>query len=194
MLKLFIQQDVWGHISHKNFKLGKCIMVNIENARPTRKQLLGHIERFESFCMGQEKYTPSHYREVNEELSISAVLMLGKIKYHKDMNGKRLIWKGLDQKDYDLGYTHDAKVMRDYPGFHRRSAQALGSNEIKEVLLVPKASGKGNVSKVILQDGTEGIGPDHRIALRNAVLKRHVIKQFNHSSLSEMWKRVWGTA
>ncbi len=169
-------------------------MVNIDHARPTSQQILGHIEKFENFCLGEENYTPSHYREVNEELSISAVLVLGKMKFQKDNKGRRLIWKGLDEKEYDLGYMHNAKVMRDYPGFHRRSAQALGSNEIKEINVIPKPLGTGNVSKVILIDGTEGIGPDYRIALRNAVLKRHLMKQFNHFSLSDMWKRVWGNA
>lgn len=142
--------------------------------------------------MGQEKYTPHHYRAINEELSISAVLMLGKMKLRQDMNGKRVIWKGLDHQDYDLGYAHNAKVMRNYPGFHRRSAKALGANEIQEICIIPKASGKGNISKVILKDGTEGIGPDYRIALRNAVLKRHLLNQFNTSSLSHVWNRVWG--
>ena len=167
-------------------------MLNLENIRPTNQQVLGDIEKFENFCMGQENYTPSSYREINEELSISAVLFLGKRKFYKDNHGKRLIWKGLDEKDYDLGYMHNAKIMRDYPGFHRRSAQALGSNEIMEIKILPKSFGKGNISKVILNDGTEGIGPDYRIALRNAALKKHLITQFNYFSLTDAWKRIWG--
>lgn len=169
-------------------------MVNIESTKPTQQQILGHIERFERYCLGELDYTPAHYREINKELSISAVLMLGKVKYQNDKNGKRLIWKGLDKKDYDLGYMHDAKIMRDYPGFHRRSAQALGSKHIKEILIVPKQNGSGSVSKVILHDGTEGYGPDYRIALRNAVLKQHLMSQFNHYSLSNIWNKVWGNA
>jgi hypothetical protein len=169
-------------------------MINFDEAKPTSQQILSHLERFESFCLGQEHYTPSHYREVNEELSVSTVILLGKMKLQKDENGRRVIWQGLDNTNYDLGYAHSAKVMRDYPGFHRRTSQALGSNDIKEILVLPKTRGKGNISKVILNDGTEGIGPDYRIALRNAALKSHLTKKFNHFSLAGLWKRVMGHA
>lgn len=168
-------------------------MLNIKQTRPTKQQVLNNIEQFENFCLGKESYTPSTYREINEELSVSTVLVLGKHKFQKDALGKRLIWKGLDEKEYDLGYTHNAKIMRNYPGFHRKSIQAMGK-DIKEIKVINQDQGTKNISVVTLQDGTEGIGPDNRIALRNAVLKRHLKTQFNHFSLSNLWKQVWGHA
>ncbi|MGH1457005.1 MAG: hypothetical protein ACRBDI_09510 [Alphaproteobacteria bacterium] len=169
-------------------------MLNIENARPKTQQILQHLETFEGYCLGKEDYIPARYREINEELSITTVLFLGKRKYYKDTKGKRIIWKGLDDKDYDLGYTHNAKVMRDYPGFHRKTIKALGENQIKECKIIPISDQNKSIAMVTLHDDTVGLGHDYRIALRNAILKQHLKKQFNMASLSDIWNKIWAHA
>lgn len=169
-------------------------MLNIDQAKPTKKQVLKHLETFENYCLGQEHYTPSNFRKINEELSVSTVLWLGKRKYYKDSFGKRIVWRGLDERDYDLGYTHNAKVMRDYPGFHRKSIKALGENEIQEKQIIPIPNQKKTTYMVTLTDGTSGIGHDYRVALRNAVLKRHLKAEFNRVSLTNIWNKIWYNA
>ena len=169
-------------------------MLGIENARPTARKILNHIDTFEEFCLGKRAYTPSVFREINEELSVGAVLMLGRHRYQRARDGNHLLWKGLDQREYDLGPVHDANVMRDFPGFNRKSAASLGMKNVKETQIVPHPNGTGNLCIVIMKDGTIGIGPDYRIALRNAALRMHLKSRFNFTSLLGMWKTVWGKA
>lgn len=169
-------------------------MLNIENARPSAKQLLINIEEFEQFCLGAKKFKPSKFREINEELSIGAVLMLGKRRFLRHDKGRKIIWCGLDNQEHDLGYMHDAKVMRDYPGFHASRSLSLGSDMVLETKIIPSLCNKSNVTSVTMSDGSTGIGPNYRIALRNAALKKHFKEQFNSLSLSNIWQRVWGNA
>ena len=169
-------------------------MINIESARPTTKQILEHIEDFELFCMGEKKITPTEFRNINQELSVGAVLMIGTHRFQRDENGKRLIWRSLDDSEYDLGHLHDANVMRDYPGFHSKRSQSLGGESIVDSKIIRQAKGRGSATMVIMKDGSTGIGPDHRMALRNAVLKMHLKDSFNTFSLSNLWKQVWGHA
>lgn len=169
-------------------------MLNIENARPSSKQILLNLEMFERFCMGDRQFSPSKFREINEELSISAVLLLGKHRFLRHAEGKRLMWRGLDNTEHDLGYTHDAKVMRDYPGFHAQRSLSLGNNLVVDRKIVPITNGRGNVSIVTMEDGSTGLGFNYRIALRNASLKMHLSPQFNFMSLTDIWGRVWGNA
>ncbi len=149
-------------------------MININQLSPTPKQMLSHINEFEDLCMGKKYYTPSHFREINEELSIGAVLLLGKYRYEISNSGKRLFWRGLDNREYDMGYTHDAKIMRDYPGFNAKKSNSLGTDLIKENKVISCPNGNGNISVVTMKDGSKGIGPNYRIALRNAALKMHL--------------------
>ncbi|MGH1377483.1 MAG: hypothetical protein ACRBB3_01555 [Alphaproteobacteria bacterium] len=169
-------------------------MLNIENARPTAKKMLGHVDRFESFCMGKISYSPSEFREINEELSIGAVLMLGKHRYQKNDNGRHLLWQGLDEQEYDMGLTHDAHVMRDYPGFNAKKSRSLEGNMVADSTVISGPNGKGNLSVVTMKDGTVGIGPDYKIALRNAALKLHLKSKFNKFSLATMFKSILGSA
>jgi len=169
-------------------------MTNIESARPTRCKILAHIEEFEKFCTGQKKHTPSEFRKVNRELSIGTALLIGKHRYQRDEEGKRLIWRGLDNKEYDLGHIHDANIMRDYPGFHARHCQSLSANSVQESKVIRIADGKKSITTVTMQDGSTGIGPNYRMALRNAALKMHFKKEFNTFSLSNLWNQVWGHA
>lgn len=169
-------------------------MLNIENARPTAKKILGHINTFENFCMGKTHYSPTEFREINEELSIGAVLMLGKYRYQKSENGKRLLWQGLDAQEYDMGFTHDAHIMRDYPGFNAKRSRSLEGNMVEDSAVIAGPQGKGNLSIVTMKDGTVGIGPNYKIALRNAALKVHLKSKFNHFSLINLFKSLWGSA
>lgn len=171
-------------------------MFELEKARPTAKKMLSHIDTFEDFCMGKRTYTPSVFREINEELSVGAVLMLGKHRYKKDRNGngKHLMWKGLDNREYNLGLTHETNVMRDFPGFHAKRSLSLGKDQVKESQIVPSPSGKGNLSIVIMADGTVGIAPNYRMALRNAALRMHLKSRFNFAALFNIWGNRWGHA
>ena len=154
-------------------------MPDIENAHPTSEQILNHIDIFEKFCMGQTRYSPTQFREINEELSIGAVLMLGRHRYEKNHDGKRLFWKGLDNHEHDLGLTHNANIMRDYPGFNAKKSRSLDNDLVAKTTVIAAPNKKGNISVVTLKDGTTGLGPNYRIALRNATLKMHLTSKFN---------------
>ena len=169
-------------------------MLSIENARPTHKQIQNHLEMFERFCLGETRMTSDKFMEINRELSIGAVLLVGARKYHKDNNQKYLIWRGLDNKEHNLGLVHDANILRDYPGFNAQKSNSLGGHHVKEAKIIASPTGKGNISVVTMADGSTGIGPNYRTALRNAALKMEIKKKFNYLSLSSIWKAVWGHA
>lgn len=168
-------------------------MLNIENAKPTAKKILNHIDTFENFCMGRVHFSPSEFRTINEELSVGAVLMLGKHRYQQDDMGKRLIWQGLDEQEYDMGLTHEAHIMRDYPGFNAKRSRSLEGGMVEDSAVIAGPNGKGNLSIVTMKDGTVGIGPDYKIALRNAALKVHLKSKFNGFSLINFFKSLWKT-
>ncbi len=169
-------------------------MLSIENAKPTAKTILNNIEVFEDFCMGKTKYTPSKFREVNQELSIGAVLLIGKCRYQRDQQGKRIYWKGLDDHEYDLGDVNNVNIMRDFPGFHAKRSLSLGSHHVTNSEILPAPCGKGNICIVTMEDGSVGIAPNYRMALRNAAIKMHLSSKFNYFSLANVWNRVWGNA
>ncbi len=169
-------------------------MLNIENAHPTAKGILEYIDKLEAFCLGDEPFTPAKFREINEVLSIGAVLMLGKHRYQKSSKGKKLVWKGLDNCEYDMGFIHDADVMRNYPGFNAKYTKALGGDLVHENKIISVPNRKGSLSVVIMKDGSKGIGPNYRIALRNAALKMHLKSKFNYFSLANIWKQILGHA
>ncbi len=169
-------------------------MINIEAARPTTKKILSNIDEIENFFMGSKKFSPARFREINEELSISAVLMLGKRRYQSSADGKRLFWQGLDNKEHDMGLVHDANVKRHYPGFHAISSRSLGGEHVSANKTIVSPNGRGTLSVVTMADGSKGIGHNYRIALRNAALKMHLKSKFNYFSLSDIWKNILGTA
>ena len=159
-----------------------------------QKKLLNHIDTFEEFCLGKRAYTPSAFRAINEELSLGAVLMLGRHRLQRERDGNHLLWKGFDKREHDLGPVNEANIMRDFPGFHRKRSLSLGNKDVKETQIVPHPQGKGNLSIVIMKDGTVGIGPDFRIALRNAALRMHLKARFNFAAMLSGWKVPWGHA
>jgi hypothetical protein len=170
------------------------LMLSIEEIRPRTKTILSYLEQFEKFCLGLEYLHPSKFRDINNELSICAVLMIGKRRFHWQNSTRRLIWIGLDEQEHDLGDPDDMNVMRDYPGFHAARTMALGHDLVKETRFINPAKGNGSVCEVILKDGTHAIAPNYRMALRNASLKMHLKTQFNTMSLSRLWNGIWGNA
>lgn len=151
-------------------------MLNIESMRPSVKAMLSHIDEFEKCCMGEKKMSPSRFREINAELSMGAVLLIGKHRYQNARDGKHLFWRGLDDREYDLGPAHDANVMREYPGFHAMRSLALGNHHVVENDVVDIPGHRNNFSIVKMSDGSTGIGPNYRLALRNAALKMYLKK------------------
>ncbi|MBI1301829.1 MAG: hypothetical protein GC137_09270 [Alphaproteobacteria bacterium] len=170
-------------------------MLNIDDARPTAHQLLDHLDAFERFCMGEGNLSTSDYRAINEELSVGAVLLIGKRRFRRDNYGKKIFWQGLDSRVYDLGYCHDAKIMRDYPGFNAVRSRALDGGFVESTRIEPCRIGRGQISIVTTYDGTQGIGPDYRTALRNAALKMHLKSRFNFAAMANLfWRKFWGHA
>ncbi len=165
-------------------------MINIETARPTTKKILSNISEIEDFCLGSKSFSPELFREINEELSIGAVLMVGKRRYQREADGKRLFWLGLDNNEHDMGMVHDARVKRYYPGFHASSSRSLGGDHVSDNEIITAPNGRGNISIVTMTDGSKGIGPNYRIALRNAALKMHLKSKFNYFSLSGIWNNI----
>lgn len=169
-------------------------MSNIEFSNLSAKKILHHIEEFERYCMGKTDLTPARFRSLNEELSIGAVLNIGRHRFVRNEGVKHLIWQGLDGEEYDLGATHRSNVVRDFPGFHGKRSLAVGENLVKENTVIKIAGMRGNLSVVTMQDGSIGIGPNYRMALRNASLKMHLKVRFNRMSLSGIWGMVMGNA
>lgn len=169
-------------------------MMNIENVRPTPRKILTHLEEFERYCMGDARISPVQFRDLNAELSISAVLMIGKRRYVQNPSGKHLLWRGLDEHEYDLGPLHNTNVVRDYPGFHGKRSLSLGNDLVTESKVIHIPGARGNLTMVTLSDGSTGVGPDYRMALRNASLKMHIKPHFNKMSLSFIWQNLWGRA
>ncbi len=169
-------------------------MINIETARPTASQMLDNINEIEAFLMGKRKFSPTKFREINADLSVGAVLMLGKRRYEKSAEGRRLFWQGLDEHEHDMGLVHDANITRNYPGFKAKASRSLGGSHVLNNKIITAPNGKGSLSIVTMQDGSEGIGPNYKIALRNAALKMHLKSQFNCLSLASLWNKILGNA
>jgi len=169
-------------------------MISVNHAKPTAKKLLNHVEVFEAFCMGEQALSPTQFREINEELSIGAVLMLGKYRHQKSQDGHHLLWSGLDGREHDLGLVENANITRDYPGFHAKRTLSLGNNLVSETQIIASPNGRKNLSKITMEDGSIGIAPNYRMALRNAAIKMHLSNKFNYFSLSHLWNKVWGHA
>lgn len=168
-------------------------MLNIEHAQPTAKKILSHIEYFEKYCLGEWDCPPSKFRQLNEELSIGTVLLLGKYRYQREKAGTRLYWSGLDMREHDMGLVNETQIMRDFPGFHAKRTNALGNHlvERSETIITKN---KKSICVITMADGTTAVGLDYRMALRNAALKMHLTAKFNYYSLSNLWSKFWGSA
>jgi hypothetical protein len=157
------------------------------------EKVLRRLKDFELFCLGEKQMTPEHFQTLNEELSMSAVLHIGSRYYRKDIDGKHLIWRGHDSREHDLGRIDDLKIRNKGPGFHRITTNALAGDHVKktDVIDLPK-SNHHQITVVELKDGTNGIGPNYKTALRNAALKMHLKCAFEKANKSDVWKRYYG--
>lgn len=152
------------------------------------------LQEYEQFCLGQKHMTPEAFMEINEELSINAVLKIGKSRIEKLPDGSHLIWEAPDKTEHDLGSIENVNVTRDYPGFHRTRSLSLGQQHVKENDVVHVPATDRNISVVRLVDGTTGYGPNYKLALRNAALKMHLKNEFSKANPLNLWKFFYANA
>lgn len=169
-------------------------MISLESVRPSSKKILKDIEAFERHCVGESRMSPEQFREINMELSVGAVMTIGKHRIKNTHQGRKLFWSGPDGQEYDLGSANDINVLRDYPGFHGQRSAALAADNVTESKIVHIAGASGSVCVVTMLDGSVGVGPNYRMALRNAALKMHLKSCFNRLSLASIWGRIMGHA
>lgn len=139
-----------------------------------RQEILASLQDFESFCMGEKSMSPTQFQNLNVKLSIQTVLNIGRRQMIDHKDGARLLWITPDERAHDLGPVGHRDVTTRYPGFSRGSSLALGQKDVltHEVVDVPQV--RRFMTVVTLRDGTGGVGPDFKTALRNAVLRRYL--------------------
>lgn len=153
------------------------------------------LEAFEQFCMGERHLSPEDFTDINKELSIGAVLCIGRHAFKNNRDGRHLIWIDLTDRRHDLGEVTNLNVMSECPGFHRGRTLALTKDAdvaTTEIIDVPPY--RRQMTKVVLEDGSHGIGPDYKMALRNAALKKHLKSQFNKARGFSFWDLLGGSA
>lgn len=170
------------------------MMSGLQTLRIHPKKVLERLEEFEMFCLGEADLTPEHFRTLNRELSINAVLHIGKHHIENEPDGKHLIWVAPDRRRHDLGALSDINVFRDYPGFHRTRSLSLDHDQVQETEIFDIPTSNRRVTIVRMKDGSAGVGPDYKIALRNAALKMHLKRAFERSNPLNLWKIFYGHA
>lgn len=160
-----------------------------------KKTLLSSLEEFEGFCLGKKRLTPEEVQELNEQLSLGAIIHVGKYRFQKIENETHLFWVSPDDRtEHNLGPVDKLNVMRDCPGFHRARSLALGQSHVETSGQVPDANGYSHVSMVKMKDGSTGYGPNYKMALRNAALKMHLKGAFKRANPGGIWKLFYGNA
>lgn len=153
-----------------------------------------YINEFEQFCIGETQMSPTKFKNLNIELSINAVLKIGRYRYKRMATGRHLIWIGKDGREHDLGPIDSLNIMRDYPGFHKLRTLSLGHHEVAEHKVIEIPFSRKKVNFVRMNDGAVGLGLDYKTALRNAALKSHLKKEFNQHFSDDLWRRYYGHA
>ena len=150
--------------------------------------LLQQLAEFEQVCLGEKTLSPERFMDINKELSLGAVMYIGRLRKNRTSNGDHLIWTDPEKRVHDLGPVDNLDVLHECPGFHRGRTLAIGQNEVvcTEVIDIPPF--RKQMTKVSLKDGSEGVGPDFKIALRNAALKKHLKNQFNKARGFSFWE------
>lgn len=169
-------------------------MYGLQTLKIHPKKVFECLKEFELFCLGETKITPEKFKNLNKELSVSAVLHIGRRRVEKNTDGKHLIWISPDQREHDLGSIHDVNVFRDYPGFNRTRSLSLGHDQVVESKIIGVPPLHNKITVVKLKDGSTGIGPNYKMALRNASLKMHLKKAFEKSNPPDLWKMFYGNA
>jgi hypothetical protein len=157
-------------------------------------RIISYLQDFEAFCLGEKRLSPEEFKNLNIELSINAVLHIGKHKFKRCEDGRHLIWTGPDHREHDLGSIDQMNVMRDYPGFNKVRSLALDHGDVEETKVINVPLSRRQLTLVKMKDGSTGIGPDYKTALRNAALKKKLKKHFNGRSGEDLWKRFHGSA
>jgi hypothetical protein len=169
-------------------------MLSFRSNRTQSHNIKGLLEDFESFCLGRSHLTPQQFASLNTELSVGAVLKVGKNRIERKDDGEHLIWTAPDHTEHDLGTVDNLNIARDYPGFHRTRSLSLGHTDVveNEVMHIPALN--HNISKVKMKDGSIGYGPNYKIALRNAALRMHLKKEFERANPFNIWKMFYSNA
>lgn len=167
-------------------------MFGFQSLRIKPEKILRRLKDFELFCLGEKRLTPENFRTLNEELSLSAVLHIGKRHFRREADGKHLIWEGLDNREHDLGPIDNLDITHTCPGFHKTRTLALAGDNVLEsdILTVPPMN--KHVTIVRMKDGTSGVGPNYKMALRNAALKMYLKCEFEKANQQDIWKKYYG--
>ena len=169
-------------------------MFGFNTQQETPETLLSHLKDFEMFCLGKKEMSPDKFKSLNVELSISAVEHIGERHIRKEADGKHLIWIGPDKREHDLGLVDESNVIRDYPGFHRTRSLSLGHDQVVENDMVDVPTLRRQVSMVKMKDGSTGLGPNYKMALRNAALKMFLKRECDRLNRMDIWDRFYGRA
>lgn len=156
------------------------------------EKVLKRLKDFELFCLGEKPLTPENFKTLNEELSLSAVLHIGTRHFRKERDGKHLIWESPDHREHDLGPIDNIDIMHTCPGFHKTRTLALGAADVLETDIIDIPPSHRQVTIVRMKDGTTGIGPNYKMALRNAALKMHLRSAFEKANKQDIWKQYYG--
>lgn len=169
-------------------------MFGLHSLKANPQKMLGLLEDFEEYCLGKRSMSQQEFRNINEELSLGAILHIGRCRFKNHEDGKHLVWTAPDRNEYDLGPVEKLNVMRDCPGFNRQLSLSLAHDQVEENNFMEIDHLKRQISVVKLKDGTTGIGPNYRIALRNAALRMHLKNAFNRANPLNLWKMFYGNA
>ncbi|HOO82024.1 MAG TPA: hypothetical protein PK513_05945 [Alphaproteobacteria bacterium] len=156
------------------------------------EKVLQRLKDFELFCLGEKNLSPEMFKGLNEDLSLSAILHIGKRHFRRDIDGNHLIWQGLDKREHDLGPIDDLKITQACPGYHKARTLALAGDDVLGSDIVNIPTHKRQVVIVKMKDGTSGVGPNYKMALRNAALKMHLKYAFERTNRSDIWKQYYG--
>ncbi|MCK5285582.1 MAG: hypothetical protein KAJ86_08370 [Alphaproteobacteria bacterium] len=168
-------------------------MFNFNIIKSNSEKVLSNLENFELFCIGEKELSPQEFTNLNKELSISAIKYIGQSKFCRKKDGKHLIWIGLDNQEHDLGKVNAINITKDYPGFHKSRSLSLGHDHVtkNDVVDIPKCE---PMNIVKMDDGSTGIAPNYKMALRNASLKMHLKHTFNSLNYVDAWMQFYGHA
>jgi hypothetical protein len=169
-------------------------MLSLHLLEIDKKDILAGLEEFESFCLGKKRLTPDEVQTLNEQLSIGAIMLVGKYRLQKTGVETHLLWLSPDKCEHDLGPIDKLNVMRDCPGFHRSRSLALGHRHVEESGQIHVPENQSHISMVKMKDGSTGYGPNYKVALRNAALKMHLKGAFERANPGGLWKLFYGNA
>lgn len=163
-------------------------------SKNTTELALSRLKRFELYCLGKGHLSPEEFTALNIELSIDAVEHVGNHFVRDCMDGKHLIWTGADKSEHDLGLTDEQNVMRDYPGFNRLRSLSLGHNLVSSNETIDIPGLRRQMTVVKMNDGSTGVAPNYKMALRNASLKMHLKEEFNAKNGKGAFDAIYGRA